>query len=65
MIGVPGQQFKLTVAAGASPLPHKAKAGTEVGTLTAGSGEGAKSVPVAVRNALTEPSVGARLTRLG
>ncbi|MFD7628338.1 serine hydrolase [Streptomyces sp. NPDC059851] len=66
VIGVPGQQFKLTVAAaGAPPLPHEAKAGTEVGTLTAGEGEGAKSVPVAVRNALTEPSVGTRLTRLG
>ncbi|MER7468344.1 serine hydrolase [Streptomyces sp. NPDC097981] len=65
VIGVPGQQFKLAVAAGASPLPHKAKAGTEVGILTAGVGEGAKSVPVAVRNAVAEPSVGTRLTRLG
>lgn len=65
VIGVPGQQFKLGLGAGTSPLPHRAKAGTEVGTLTAGDGEGAKSVPVAVRNALAEPSVGARLTRLG
>ncbi|MFD0266327.1 serine hydrolase [Streptomyces sp. NPDC127106] len=66
VIGVPGQRFKLTVAAaGASPLPHAAKAGTEIGTLTAGEGEGAKSVPVAVQHALTEPSVGSRLTRLG
>ncbi|MEU3778954.1 serine hydrolase, partial [Streptomyces sp. NPDC032472] len=65
VIGVPGQQFKLSLGAGTTPLPHRAKAGTEVGTLTAGDGEGAKSVPVAVRNALAEPSVGARLTRLG
>ncbi|MEU7556387.1 serine hydrolase [Streptomyces sp. NPDC044571] len=67
VIGVPGQQFKLTVAAaaGASPLPHKAKAGTEVATLKAGDGEGAKSVPVAVKNALPEPSFVSRLTRLG
>ncbi|MEU6863448.1 serine hydrolase [Streptomyces sp. NPDC046876] len=65
VIGVPGQQFKLTLGAGTSQLPHQAKAGTEVGTLTAGEGEGAKSVPVAVRTALPEPSVRARLTRLG
>ncbi|WP_256986813.1 D-alanyl-D-alanine carboxypeptidase [Streptomyces sp. BR123] len=65
VIGVPGQRLKISIAAGASPLPHKAEAGTEVGTLTAGDGEGAKSVPVAVRNALAEPSAGARLTRLG
>ncbi|MET9960001.1 serine hydrolase [Streptomyces sp. NPDC006326] len=65
VIGVPGQQFKLTVAAGATALPRTAKAGTEVGTLTAGDGGGAKSVPVAVKNALTKPSVGTRLTRLG
>ncbi|MGW5347262.1 serine hydrolase [Streptomyces sp. NPDC004050] len=65
VIGVPGQRFKLALGAGTSPLPHAAKAGTEVGTLTAGEGEGAKSVPVAVGKALVEPSVGARLTRLG
>ncbi|OKK22951.1 penicillin-binding protein [Streptomyces sp. CB00455] len=72
VIGVPGQQLKLVLTTGkgpgtgggAPPLPHTAKAGTEVGVLTAGEGEGAKSVPVAVRGALAEPSLGARLTRL-
>ncbi|CAL9641882.1 hypothetical protein SUDANB120_06368 (plasmid) [Streptomyces sp. enrichment culture] len=63
-IAVPGQQFKLTLSPGASPLRREAKAGTEVGTLTAGEGDGAKSVPVAVRTALEEPSLGTRLTRL-
>ncbi|MFE2143697.1 serine hydrolase [Streptomyces sp. NPDC059456] len=56
VIGVPGQQVKLTLTAGAAPLPHKAKAGTELGTLTAGDGEGAKTVPVAVQKALPEPT---------
>ncbi|KPI04163.1 peptidase S11 D-alanyl-D-alanine carboxypeptidase 1 [Actinobacteria bacterium OV450] len=64
VIGVPGQQLKLTLTAGAAPLPHKAKAGTELGTLTAGDGEGAKTVPVAVQKALPEPSFPTRLTRL-
>ncbi|MFJ9547734.1 D-alanyl-D-alanine carboxypeptidase family protein [Streptomyces erythrochromogenes] len=65
VISVPGQQFKLSLKAGASPLPHTAKDGTEVAVLTAGEGEGAKSVPVAVKGALAEPSFGTRLTRLG
>ncbi|MEU6294253.1 D-alanyl-D-alanine carboxypeptidase [Streptomyces erythrochromogenes] len=65
VISVPGQQFKLSLKAGSSPLPHTAKEGTEVGVLTAGEGEGAKSVPVAVKGALAEPSFGTRLTRLG
>ncbi|MFJ2595023.1 serine hydrolase [Streptomyces erythrochromogenes] len=65
VISVPGQRFRLSLNAGASPLPHTAKDGTEVGVLTAGEGEGAKSVPVAVKGALAEPSFGTRLTRLG
>ncbi|MFE1832104.1 serine hydrolase [Streptomyces yangpuensis] len=65
VISVPGQQFKLSLKAGASPLPHTAKDGSEVGVLTAGEGDGARSVPVAVKGALTEPSFGTRLTRLG
>ncbi|MFF4447643.1 serine hydrolase [Streptomyces sp. NPDC001502] len=69
VIGVPGQQLKLSLAigagagAGAGPLPHTAKAGSEVAVLTVGSGEGARSVPVAVKGALAEPSFGTRLTR--
>ncbi|MEU2452344.1 serine hydrolase [Streptomyces sp. NPDC012765] len=65
VIGVPGQQVKLSLgpAAGGGPLPHTAKDGAEVGVLTVGSGEGAKSVPVAVKGALVEPSFGTRLTR--
>ncbi|MEU7729413.1 serine hydrolase [Streptomyces sp. NPDC040724] len=65
VIGVPGQQLKLSLVAGPSPLPHSAKAGTEVAVLTVGEGEGAKSVPVAVQTDMAEPSFGTRMTRLG
>jgi hypothetical protein len=64
-LGVPGQRLRLSLSgSGGGPLPHTAKAGTEVGVLTAGDGDGAKSVPVAVRGDLAEPSLGTRLTRL-
>ncbi|MGW6822510.1 serine hydrolase [Streptomyces sp. NPDC055005] len=64
-IGVPGQRLRLTLGGGASKLPHTAKAGAEVGVLTVGDGDGAKTVPVAVGVDLAEPSFGNRLTRLG
>ncbi|MFE1558509.1 D-alanyl-D-alanine carboxypeptidase [Streptomyces sp. NPDC058734] len=64
VVGVPGQQLRLSLGAGAKPLPHEAKAGTEVGVLTVGDGLGAKTVPVAVGTDLVEPSFGARVTRL-
>ncbi|MER6203265.1 serine hydrolase [Streptomyces sp. NPDC001586] len=64
VIGVPGQQLKLSLVPGASPLPHTAKAGSEVAVLTVGEGEGAKSVPVAVQGNLAEPSFGTRMTRM-
>ncbi|MFD3466137.1 serine hydrolase [Streptomyces sp. NPDC058682] len=69
VIGVPGQKLKLSLTtgdgagAGAGPLPHSAKTGSEVAVLTVGSGEGARSVPVAVKGALVEPGFGTRLTR--
>jgi len=50
-------------------LPHSAKAGTEVGTLTVGDGEGGVSgavrVPVALQKDLVEPGFKDKLTRLG
>ncbi|MFD8293974.1 serine hydrolase [Streptomyces lavendulae] len=64
VIGVPGQQLRLSLGAGGKSLPHEAKAGTEVGVLTVGDGDGARSVPVAVGKDLVEPSFGARVTRL-
>lgn len=65
VIGVPGQRLRLTLGTvGGKPVPHEAKAGTEVGVLTVGDGPGAKTVPVAVGTKLTEPSFGTRVTRL-
>ncbi|UQI43200.1 serine hydrolase [Streptomyces sp. HU2014] len=63
--GWPGMTAKLTIGKGAKPVPHTAKAGTEVGELTVGSGTGAMKVPVALQKELVEPSFGAKLTRLG
>ncbi|MEV0988633.1 serine hydrolase [Streptomyces sp. NPDC049949] len=64
VMGVPGQQLKLTLRPGASGTPHAGKAGTEVGVLTVGAGEGAKSVPVALGTTLAEPSFTTRITRI-
>ncbi|MCD9144393.1 D-alanyl-D-alanine carboxypeptidase [Streptomyces albireticuli] len=63
--GWPGMTAKLTIGKGAKAVPHEAKAGTEVGELTVGSGTGAMKVPVALKKDLVEPSFGAKLTRLG
>ncbi|MGW2709364.1 D-alanyl-D-alanine carboxypeptidase, partial [Streptomyces sp. NPDC001356] len=62
--GWAGMKVKLSFASGT--VPHTAKAGTRVGTLTVGDGSaGAVKVPVALREDLAEPGMGARLTRLG
>ncbi|MFE0874556.1 serine hydrolase [Streptomyces smyrnaeus] len=63
VVGVPGQRVELRITARGAPLPHSAKAGTEVGFLTAGSGQDAVKVPVTLRNALSSPSFMAKLTR--
>ncbi|MFC9292834.1 serine hydrolase [Streptomyces sp. NPDC057011] len=66
-VGVPGQQLRISLATavGGKGVPHSAKSGAEVGVLTVGDGDGARSVPVAVLGDLAEPSLKARLTRLG
>ncbi|WP_307843549.1 serine hydrolase [Streptomyces sp. B15] len=63
VVGVPGQRVELRVTARGAPLPRSAKAGTEVGFLTAGSGPDAVKVPVTLRNELSSPSFMAKLTR--
>ncbi|MFD9458751.1 serine hydrolase [Streptomyces sp. NPDC059985] len=64
VIGVPGQELRLSLTPGPKSVPHEAKAGTEVGVLTVGEGDGAKSVPIAVEGVLDGPSFVARVTRL-
>ncbi|MFE5681584.1 D-alanyl-D-alanine carboxypeptidase family protein, partial [Streptomyces erythrochromogenes] len=62
--GIPGQHFKHTLGPGAKPVPHGAKAGTEVADLTIGEGDTAKTVPVAVGSDMTDSSFVNRMTRL-
>ena len=63
-VGWAGLSVKLTFAG--DDLPHTAKAGTKVGTLTVGDGTtSAVKVPVALQKDLAEPDFAAKLTRLG
>ncbi|KOV66409.1 D-alanyl-D-alanine carboxypeptidase [Streptomyces sp. MMG1121] len=62
-VGWSGLKVKLSFAS--DSVPHTAKAGTRVGTLTVGDGSaGAVKVPVALQKDLAEPGFGAKLTRL-
>lgn len=65
VLGVPGHKLDLRLDDDGKSLPRTAKAGTEVGVLTAGSGPDALKVPVALQTDLAEPSAGSKLTRLG
>ncbi len=57
--------FKVKLSFAADDVPHTAKAGTKVGTLTVGDGEGgAVKVPVTLQKDLTEPGFTDKLTRV-
>ncbi|MGW3149230.1 D-alanyl-D-alanine carboxypeptidase [Streptomyces sp. NPDC001177] len=63
-VGWAGLKVKLSFVS--NTVPHTAKAGTKVGTLTVGDGKsGAVQVPVALKKDLTEPGFPSKLTRLG
>jgi D-alanyl-D-alanine carboxypeptidase len=63
-VGWAGLRVKLSFAS--DSVPHTAKVGTKVGTLTVGDGSGdAVKVPVALQKDLAEPALTAKLTRLG
>ncbi|WP_217243129.1 D-alanyl-D-alanine carboxypeptidase [Streptomyces sp. AC555_RSS877] len=58
--------FKVKLSFASDDVPHTAKAGTKVGTLTVGDGSGgAVKVPVALQRDLVEPGYTDKLTRLG
>ncbi|MEU1790548.1 D-alanyl-D-alanine carboxypeptidase [Streptomyces sparsogenes] len=63
-IGWGGLEVELKLTDGGKTVPHSAKAGAVVGELTVGSGPGQVKVPVALQNDLSEPSFGAKLTRI-
>ena len=57
--------YKVKLSFDADDVPHTAKAGTQVGTLTVGDGtSGAVKVPVALQKELTEPGYAAKLKRI-
>ncbi|MFK0151482.1 serine hydrolase, partial [Streptomyces sp. NPDC090493] len=63
-VGWSGLKVKLSFAA--DDVPHTAKAGTKVGTLTVGDGSGsAVQIPVALAKDLAEPGFTSKLTRIG
>ncbi|MFG2468957.1 D-alanyl-D-alanine carboxypeptidase [Streptomyces canus] len=63
-VGWAGYKVKLSFAA--DDVPHTAKAGTKVGSLTVGDGEGgAVKVPVTLQKDLAEPGFTDKLTRVG
>ncbi|GHA39627.1 hypothetical protein GCM10010372_44600 [Streptomyces tauricus] len=65
-VGWAGQTVKLKLDEGGTAIPHEAKAGTEVGSLSVGDGTtgDAVDIPVALQSDLTEPGFGAKLTRV-
>lgn len=64
-VGWSGLKVDIALGAGSTGVPHSAKAGTQVGTLTVGSGPGQVRVPVALQSDLNAPSFGSKLVRLG
>ncbi|WP_307167618.1 D-alanyl-D-alanine carboxypeptidase [Streptomyces rishiriensis] len=63
-VGWPGMTVELSFTA--DDVPHTAKAGTQVGTLTVGDGtSSAVKVPVALQTDLAEPGFSDKLTRIG
>ncbi|WP_371661824.1 D-alanyl-D-alanine carboxypeptidase [Streptomyces sp. NBC_00280] len=63
-VGWAGRKVELSFVA--ADLPHSAKAGTAVGSLTVGDGKGgAVKVPVQLQKDLVEPGFDKKLTRVG
>ncbi|WP_405657531.1 D-alanyl-D-alanine carboxypeptidase [Streptomyces sp. RK9] len=65
-VGWSGLTVKAELSDGGKTPPHSAKAGTVVGRLLVGDGttSGAIKVPVALQKDLSEPGLGAKLTRV-
>ncbi|MFF4213315.1 D-alanyl-D-alanine carboxypeptidase family protein [Streptomyces sp. NPDC001796] len=65
-VGWPGLRTKLSIGDGGTAVPHEAKAGKVVGSLTVGDGSShAVTVPVALQKDLAEPGFTDKLSRLG
>ncbi|MBI0295836.1 D-alanyl-D-alanine carboxypeptidase [Streptomyces sp. PRKS01-29] len=64
-VGWSGLTVDIKIGDGGKKVPHSAKAGTVVGEVTVGTGPGRLKAPVALQDDLSEPSFGAKLTRIG
>jgi serine-type D-Ala-D-Ala carboxypeptidase (penicillin-binding protein 5/6) len=63
-VGWSGLKVKLGLTDSGKALPHTGKAGDRAGTLTIGDGPGQVRVPVTLKDDMTEPGFGDRLTRI-
>ncbi|MFF3765854.1 D-alanyl-D-alanine carboxypeptidase [Streptomyces sp. NPDC001922] len=63
-VGWAGLTVDIELTDNGKVVPHTAKAGTEVGTMTVGSGLGQVQVPIALQDDLAEPGFGSKLTRI-
>jgi len=63
-VGWSGLKVKLAMTDGGKALPHEGSAGDRAGTLTVGDGPGQVRVPLALKEDMTEPGFGAKLTRI-
>jgi D-alanyl-D-alanine carboxypeptidase len=63
-VGWSGLKVKLGLTDGGKALPHEGKAGDRAGTLTVGDGPGQVRVPVKLKEDMTAPGFGAKLTRI-
>ncbi|MFE7372785.1 serine hydrolase [Streptomyces anulatus] len=64
-VGWSGLQVELKVTDNGEGIDHAAKAGSEVGMVTVGTGTGKVTAPVVLQSDLAEPSFGDKLARIG
>lgn len=64
-VGWPGLEVELNVTDNGKGIGHEAKAGSEVGMVTVGTGTGKVTAPVVLQDDLTQPAFGDKLTRIG
>ncbi|SCK40848.1 D-alanyl-D-alanine carboxypeptidase [Streptomyces sp. ScaeMP-e48] len=64
-VGWAGLEVELKVTDSGKGIAHAAKAGSEVGMVTVGTGTGKVTAPVVLQDDLTEPAFADKLTRIG
>ncbi|MEV7113200.1 serine hydrolase [Streptomyces anulatus] len=64
-VGWSGLEVELKVTDNGEGIDHAAKAGSEVGMVTVGTGTGKVTAPVVLQSDLTEPAFGDKLARIG